>query len=421
MSKLAVKELGEYIPGKFNSLNLNKIKEFITVPYYVEWYRSSESKKVFPLFLQELSDLNPTNFKIPGMITRNTFFNHAQIKYFIAYMGQKPAGRIAAFIDHNYKEDRDDRIGWIGLFESIEDKGTAERLLNEAVKYLKTNSCTKIIGPAKFSAAGEVGLLINGFENSPYFMEPYNAPYYKDFFDFFGFKKENDWYSICTDSILSGEYMNKIDRLSERIINSKRSEKFNSYKIRNADFSNMKTEIEVISDLYNPIWNEGNHPQQAYMTDKELIPLATGIKAVTTEELIFIVEKDSKPVAVSVNFPDINEVIACYDLRSKHIPGRKFYNIKDIKRDLSIFINIKKRLKQKNFTRMSFLILGIEKGHRKNGIDFRLYRLIKKAAIEMGVTHGSASQMADVNMDIINPIFKLGKIAFTWRVYSLYT
>src|SRR4030042_5298919 len=114
MSKPTVKELGEYIPGKFNSLNLNKIKEFITVPYYVEWYRSSESKKVFPLFLQELSDLNPTNFKIPGMIARNTFFDHTKIKYFIAYMGQKPAGRIAAFIDYNYKEDRDDRIGWIG-------------------------------------------------------------------------------------------------------------------------------------------------------------------------------------------------------------------------------------------------------------------------------------------------------------------
>jgi hypothetical protein len=48
-----------------------------------------------------------------------------------------------------------------------------------------------------------------------------------------------------------------------------------------------------------------------------------------------------------------------------------------------------------------------------------LYSLIKKKALEFGITHGSASQMADINMDIINPIFKLGKIALTWRAYKL--
>lgn len=419
MNKIAIKELGEYIPGKFNSLNLNKIKEFITVPYYIDWYKSSESNKVFPLILQEISDLNPTNFKIPGMITRNFFFDHTRIKYFIAYKGQKPAGRIMAFIDYNYKEDNSSGIGWIGLFESIRDKETADRLFNEAIKYLKKNSCTKIIGPAKFNAGGEIGLLINGFENRPYFMEPYNTPYYQDFFNLFGFKKENDWYSICTDNILSKNYMDKISILSDRIMNSKRSEKFNRYKIRNADFSNLKNEIEAIRELYNPIWNEGSHPQQVHITDKEFNTLAIGFKEITMEELIFIVEENNKPVALSVNLPDINEVIIDYDSRNQFIPGRKFYNPKDIKRDLSIFINIKKRLKQKNFTRLRLLILGIKKEHRKNGIDFRLYWLIRKTALEIGFTHGSASQLADVNMDIINPIFRLGKVAFTWRVYSL--
>jgi hypothetical protein len=419
MGEIVVKELGEYVPGKFNSLNLNKIKEFITVPYYIEWYRTEESKKIFPLILQELSDLNPTNFKIPGMITRNPFFDHARIKYFIAYKNQKPAGRIAAFVDYNYKEEGNRTVGWVGLFESIEDSEVAGRLFDKAIEYLKKNSCKRIIGPGKFNAAGEVGLLIKGFENSPYFMEPYNAPYYKEFFDVSGFKKENDWYSISTDNILSGDYMNKISRLSDKIMNSRRSEKFNSYIIRNIDFSNLEREIEVIRNLYNPIWDEGSHPQQVYMTDKEFYTLATGLREITTEEMVFIVEKENEPVAISVNLPDINEAITYYDLKNPSIPGSKILNFRDIKRDLSIFISIKKRLKHKNFSRMRFLILGIKKDHRKNGIDFRLYWMIKKAAMEMGITHGSASQMADVNIDIVNPIFKLGKIAFTWRVYSL--
>jgi len=71
------------------------------------------------------------------------------------------------------------------------------------------------------------------------------------------------------------------------------------------------------------------------------------------------------------------------------------------------------------FSRMRFFILGIEENHRKTGIDSKLYWSIKEKALELGINAGSASQLADINMDIINPIFRLGKIALTWRVYGL--
>ena len=68
---------------------------------------------------------------------------------------------------------------------------------------------------------------------------------------------------------------------------------------------------------------------------------------------------------------------------------------------------------------MRFFILGVEKKHRKTGIDLKLYWSIKEKALELGINGGSASQLADINMDILNPILKLGKIALTWRVYGL--
>lgn len=452
MQKIKINDLGEYIPERLNSLTLNKIKEFVNIPYFIDWYKSVESNKVFPLSVQELSDLNPTSSGIPGIITRNPFFDHTQIKFFTAYNNSTPAGRIMAFIDYNYKENNNtdnhenyisygnnnnpeaniknsnngensskSNIGWIGLFESIEDKTTAHMLLDSAVNYLRQNKCSKIIGPAKFNAAGEVGLLIKGYENKPYFMEPYNAPYYQEFFDSYGFKKENDWYSISTDELLSKDYMDRISNLNEKFKNNRRNHKFNSYKIRNIDFSNLKHEIKVIRDLYNPIWNEGEHPQQIYMTDKEFELLALGIKEIAIEDLMFVVEKENRPVAVSVNLPDINEVIWEHDATRGHVPGKIFWSLADIRRDLKIYMQIKKRLKNKKFTRMRCLILGIEKEHRKSGIDTLLYSMIKKKALEFGIIHGSGSQMADINMDIINPIFKMGKISMVWRVYSLKT
>lgn len=418
-AEIIIKEPGEYVPGHTNTLSLNDIKEFLTVPYYIEWYRSPDSRKVFPLFLQELSDLNPTSKIVPGLISRNPYFDHAQIKYFIAYREKKPVGRIAAFIDYAYTEKGIGKVGWFGLFESEKESGTARMLIDNAVEYLRANSCTKIIGPAKFNAGGEIGLLIDGFENEPYFMEPYNAPYYQDFFEDYGFKKENDWYSVIADTIISKDYMEKVDRVFDRILNHRRAENFNGYKIRNVDFNNLKSEIGTIRDLYNPIWNEGNHPQQVSMTDVEFDMLALGLKEISLEELIFIVEKDGKPVGISVNIPDINDVITEMDGKTSYRPSARFYSPKDIIRDLRIIISIKKRLKQKKFSRMRFFILGVEKKHRKTGIDLKLYWSIKEKALELGINGGSASQLADINMDILNPIFKLGKIALTWRVYGL--
>lgn len=414
-----IKALGEYVPGHINTLSLSRIKEFTTIPYYIEWYKSPDSRKVFPLFLQELSDLNPTNQKIPGLITRNPYFDHTQIKYFIAYRSKLPVGRIAAFTDYTYAEEGAGKIGWFGLFESEDDSSTAKILIDNALDYLKENGCKKIIGPAKFNAGGEVGLLVKGFENEPYFMEPYNAPYYRKFFEEYGFKKENDWYSVNIDRIISKTYMEKIARLFDRLMGHRRAEKLNGYTIRNADFSDIDSEITIIRDLYNPIWNEGTHPQQVKMTDDEFRVLALGIKEIALQELILIVEKDGEPVGISVNIPDINEVISAIDGRTGHIPSRRFYSPKDILRDLKIFINIKKRLKSKSFSRMRFFILGVREEHRKNGIDSKLFWEIKEKALVMGINGGSASQLADINMDIINPIFRLGKTSMTWRVYSL--
>ncbi len=413
-----IRELGEYRPGSFNSLNLNKLKEFVIVPYFIEWYASRESKKVYPLFIQEIESLNPTSFRLPGIIGRNPFFDHAQIKFFIAYDDGRPVGRVMSFIDYNYNEKYNENFGWIGLFESIENRDAAGVLIDSAVDYLKGYGCSKIMGPAKFNAGGEVGLLIDGFENKPYFMEPYNAPYYKDFFEGYGFRKENDWYSIITDSVVSKNYMDRIERVMLKISN-KKGRNFDGVNIRCADFKDYRSEIIRIRELYNDIWDTDKHPQQVRLTDAEFNYLAMGIKAISMEELIFIVEKHGEPIGVSVNFPDINEIIYDFDNGQQHQPSRRFLSRRDMTRDIRIFNLVRRKLKTKGYTRFRSLILGIKKEYRRNAIEAKIYSKISTDAVDLGFKHASGSQLADINLDIVNPISRLGKVAFTWRVYSL--
>ncbi|MCL5069797.1 MAG: hypothetical protein M1308_02710, partial [Actinobacteria bacterium] len=67
-----------------------------------------------------------------------------------------------AFIDFNYNKTHDEKVGWLGLFESVEDYDVAQSLFETGINYLKKNGCTKITGPAKFNANGEIGLLVDG-------------------------------------------------------------------------------------------------------------------------------------------------------------------------------------------------------------------------------------------------------------------
>ncbi|MCX6347548.1 MAG: hypothetical protein NTZ89_06425 [Actinobacteria bacterium] len=419
MINISIKDLGEHIPGGKTTVALNGIKEFVTVPYYINWYRSKESKKIFPIFLQEISDLNPTNKQIPGILTKNPFFNHSQIKFLIAYYNNNPAGRIMTFIDYNYNKTHGEKIGWLGLFESTENSDIAEMLLETGIKYLKENSCTKITGPAKFNANGEVGLLIDGFDKKPYFMEPYNTPYYAQYFEKYGFERENDWFSMNTDYLLSNGYMTRIENLMEKMNGTARNDRLNDFNIRKIDFTKIKSEIKIIKDLYNPIWGKGNHPQFTEMTKEEFDTLALGIKAIALEELIYIVEKDGCPVGISVSIPNINEIIEEHDINNLYMPSKRLFSLKDLKRDLDIFNTIKKRLKLKKFSGMRVLILGVDEKYRKTGIDSKLYYKTTQAAKALGIKHGSGSQLADKNFEILNPLFKIGKVAMTWRVYGL--
>jgi len=415
-----VEKIGEHIPGRLSNVGLNALKEFVTAANHIPWYESRESNKVFPIYLQDVSDLNPVNSVVSMMIGYNPFFDHTQIAYFIAKNGGKPLGRIAAYIDYNYSREHGRQIGWIGIFEAVEKREVAFTLFEIAIKYLKDNGCEFITGPAKYNANGEVGLLIDGFQFKHYFMEPYNPPYYQDFFDEYGFKKENDWYSYEADRGLVNEYIVKIESIYGRLKDSGYGNLLNGCTFRNVDFKMMDSEIDLISKIYNQEWGKGNHPQFVVMTDKEFRLLANGIKKIAIEEMIFIVENGSSPIGVSVSVPNVNEVVREYDMNNhRGMPSKKIFNLKDIKRDLTILARIKRKLKNRNFKTSRVLILGVKEENRKRGIDSMLYYRTIKSLVGLGFESASFSQVADINRDMVLPLKRFGKLAMTWRVYGL--
>jgi hypothetical protein len=429
-----IKRLIEYPKGRILELNhvktslfplsIVELKKFASVPWHISWYRTDQSRKVFPLLIQEMADLNPDfrNCKrfFPGF---NPFFKHLEfLQYYIAFRDDKIVGRVAAFIDWNYKEKIFAGIvGAVGLFEA-EDSICGRELLEEAISDLKKESVDKIIGPMRFNASGEVGLLIDGFNITPMPMEPYNPPYYKDIFDEFG-QKENDWFSFIVDGSTPGSYMNRINSFKvngESLENSFREE---NIVFRNPELTNFHKEVAIIKSVYNETWDSIEHPQFEKFNDEDFKYIASTIKTVAIEDLIFIIEERTnekiKVLGISVTIPNINEIIRGIDkdIYNKFVPSNNPFSVRDLRRDFYIFGRLKGRVRDKNFNSARIFILGTVK--KKIGLDAALYKRTFDGCIKLGIKYTSASQIADINLNMINPLLRMGKLGFTWRVYRL--
>ena len=409
------------VDGSF-PLPLTKLKKFVNVAWKIPFYSAPESRKVMPILVAELNDLNPDRSwrkkKFPGA---NPFFHHCSfLQYYVAHQNGKPVGRIAAFIDRSYHERTvQGEIGWIGLFESFDDDGVATALLDAATEDLQHGGAVKIIGPARFNGNGEDGLLVDGFDKHPMVMEPYQPPYYTRFLEQWGVK-ENDWYAFRMTYESASPYLERLDDMRKRGQDLEKRLARQGVAVRSVKISDWKHEIARIKTIYNLAWDTSVHPQFERFSEEEFDYLAAGLRMIAIEDLVFVVEDVTKPdrpvIGMAVTLPDLNEVVEEYDrLHAGYVPSDHVYGLSDVRRDLGIFGLLRSRVGHRNFKYARVFVLGTTR--KKNGIDAVLYEKTFLATIKMGVQLASGSQIADTNPEIYVPLSHMGNADITWRIY----
>src|SRR5450759_5235450 len=127
--------------------------------------------------------------------TKNPFFEHSQVAMFMAKRAGKVVGTISAILNNRHNQVYQEKTGFFGSFEVINDYEVAKVLFNNARDWVMAKGMNKLRGPATFSANEEYGLLIEGSDSEPQVMMTYNPRYYVDFIDRYGFKKAMDLYA----------------------------------------------------------------------------------------------------------------------------------------------------------------------------------------------------------------------------------
>ncbi|MCK5847936.1 MAG: GNAT family N-acetyltransferase [Caldisericia bacterium] len=389
------------------SLQMNKriFKDFIKVFFIIPWY---QPYNIYHLYLLEYSELHPL---------KNPFFEEhvSYLQYWVAYKDQKPIGRIGAWIDTEYNKIQkypDKKTGWIGLFECIEDSSVARMLIETACKELRKKGIEKILGPGRFNASSQVGLQIDGFDINPYFMEPFNPPYYEDYFSIYG-KKETDWYSFGINSTSFKTHLTRVEKIEAKHGKFEDKLKEKGIRVYSPKKSTYNVEIDRVIHLYNKLWQKDNHPQFSPLLKKERLSLKKSIQLFCDKSLILIAETNDRDViGIAVAVPNINEALYRLPFVKWNVP----FSVKLVLRDIIGFSSILKKVVFKSFSQIRILILG--SSLPMVGLDTTLYKNLFVNASLLNIKQASASQIAEPNLLMMGPLKKMGSVEKKWRVYS---
>jgi GNAT superfamily N-acetyltransferase len=324
--------------------------------------------------------------------TKNPFFEHAEAEYFLAERDEVVVGRIAAISNRLHNETHEDRVGFFGFFECIDDQSVADALFAAAADWCRSKGHDVLRGPASFSVNDECGLLVDGFDFPPALMMPHNPRYYVDLVERAGFVKarnllvyqggREDLYVPVPERLARGTEL-----IRQRL----------GITIRPLDLSRFEQEVGAIKEIYNSAWekNWGFVP----MTEHEIDHLAEQFRPVVIPDFVPVAEKDGKPIGFGIALPDLNAILRT---------NRSGYLLPALPRILWA-------LKMRRLRRARIILLGVAPEYRGKAVDAMLYHWIWTRAEKLGYRWGEAGWILEENAAMNAGLEKM-----TFRVYKTY-
>jgi hypothetical protein len=327
---------------------------------------------------------------------KNPFYRHAELALFLAERAGKTVGRIGAIVNHNHNLRHGDRVGFFGFFECVDDQEAAAALVEAAREFLRSRGMDAMRGPASPSVNDEYGLLVEGYDQPPAVMMPYNPPYYGRLLEGCGLRKAKDLFAYGGDTRTTLEQP-KIRRANE--VFKKRS----GLTFRSLDLKDFAAEIARVKQVYNRAW-EGNWGEVP-MTDEEFDALAKDLKLIVRPELAVIAETPEGAVAgFGLALPDIN--IALKDNRNG-----------GLLRGLWLLLTRRSRI-----DRSRILACGVLPEYRRTGAAGVIFHELASRALELGYHRGEASWILEDNVMMNRAAEAMqGRREKTYRIYEMPT
>jgi len=322
----------------------------------------------------------------------NPLFAFTEVTYLLARDARgRVIGRVTAHINSRHNEYWDEKTGFFGFFECIEEHEVAQELLEAAETWLRERGMTCVRGPFNFSTNEECGFLAQGFERPSVLMMPYTKPYYLDMMAACGYAPARDLYAF--HYAYQGAIPGYLERFSKRILER------TGAVVRPFDMQNFEQEVATAFEIYNSAWakNWGFVP----MTTDEFRYMAKALKPIIDPEVVLLVEVQGQPVAFSLALPDYN--ILLRKTKGRLLPFGWMH-----------FLFGKRRIHE-----VRMLTLGVVEQYRRRGLDILLYYESFRRGVPRGYLSCEMSWILDDNLLMMRALERFGAARYkTYRIFE---
>ncbi len=317
----------------------------------------------------------------------NGFYSHGEaIRWVLKDDQGVLIGRIAAFINEKKADFGGKRGGGLGYFECIEDKEAAFLLFDTAKAWLVERDVACIQGPINFGENDTYwGLLVEGFTHPSYGMT-YNFPYYKKFFEDYGFtpKMEQMTNHLGVKDGLNPRFTKVANYVLKRRPN---------ITLKHFDVNNFDQLAEDFMTIYNSGWKD--HENFTPVKKEYIKETFRKIKPIHEPKFIWFAYVNDQPASFVLCLPDVNQIF-------KHFNGK--LNLWNKLR----FLWLKKK---KVINRIRVIVMGTAAEYQNMGLESVITLRCFERALEAGhYTEGELSWVGDFNEKMISIHKGLGAV-----------
>jgi GNAT superfamily N-acetyltransferase len=271
------------------------IQEFLMLP--VEIYKN-EKNWIRPLDkdIEEVFDKE-----------KNKFFRHGDCtRWILKNNDGKTIGRVAAFINKKTAKTTEYATGGMGFFECIDNESAAFKLFDCCKNWNIEQGMEAMDGPINFGDRDKWwGLLVDGFQLEPNYNMPYTMPYYKTFFENYGFK---DYFQQYTFSMpVQSEMPEKYRERAQRIARDP------NYNFKCYDKGKMDKFADDFVEIYNKAW--AKHGGVAKMPKAQAINIFKKMNPIVDVDIVVFAYYNSEPIGFFLMIPELNQIF-------KHLNGQ---------------------------------------------------------------------------------------------------
>ena len=232
---------------------------------------------------------------------KNKSFNTGEaIRWILRDDTDQVIGRVAAFYDRKIvNKGNDQPTGAMGFFECINDKTAAFLLFDACREWLASKGMEAMDGPVNFGNRDRWwGLLIEGFHLEPNYQCNYHFPWYRDFFESYGFQVY--FYQLTFGRKIKGPVGERLMMKNELIRQDP------NYRFGYLPKSEWGKLPELIRSVYNRAW--ANRREIPELTSLQASHLVRQMKPVMDEKLLWFGYYKDEPIAFFLSLPEVNQI-----------------------------------------------------------------------------------------------------------------